>query len=340
MKKRIFHAALYMVGTIILGTVGFIFLEGMTFFQAVYLTIATITTVGYGDAVPHTLTGKILTMVLMVAGVGVALYFASTVVASVIEGEMAEAFGRRKMERKIRTLREHIIICGAGRVGQQVIERLKKEDVQFVVVEKDLEIIHRLRSEGVLAVNGDATEDSLLMDLGIQHARGLITALPDDAQNIFVTLTSKGLNPKAQVVARMDRIESESKFRRAGADKVISPAILGGRRMAITMLKPGTCEYVDTLFYDKHFEMEIEEILVGPGSGLIGETLHSSAIREATGIIVLAIVRDGSVISNPGPAERMQEGDVLIALGSREQMGKLEELALGYCKLDDKTGQG
>ncbi len=340
MNRRLFLAALYMVGTLIFGTVGFIFLEGMTFFQAVYLTIATITTVGYGDAVPHTLTGKILTMVLMVAGVGVALYFASTVVASVIEGEMAEAFGRRKMERKIRTLREHIIICGAGRVGQQVIERLKKEDVQFVVVEKDLDIVHRLRNEGVLAVNGDATEDSLLTDLGIQHARGLITALPDDAQNIFVTLTSKGLNPKAQVVARMDRVESESKLRRAGADKVISPAILGGRRMAITMLKPGTCEYVDTLFYDKHFEMEIEEILVSPGSGLIGETLHSSAIREETGIIVLAIVREGSVLSNPGPSEQMQEGDMLIALGSRNQMGRLEDMALGYCKLEDKTEPG
>lgn len=320
-----------MVGVIILGSLGFMYLEGMTWFHAVYLTIATITTVGYGDLIPHTGPGRLLSMVLMLGGVGIALYFASAVVASVIEGQLADVFGRRKMLKKIRTLKDHIIICGAGRVGHQVIERLKHETVQFVVIERDPSIVERLQEEGILAIAGDATEDDLLITIGIEHARGLISALPEDAQNVYVTLTSKGLNPKLQVVARMDRMESESKLLRAGADKVISPAILGGRRMAISMLKPGTCDYVDTLIHDKDWEMEIEEIRVNEGSSLVNKTIQESGIRDETGVIILAIMREKNFISNPGPNETILSGDFLIALGSSQQTAKLEFLAAGSC---------
>jgi len=327
-----------MVAIVVLGSLSYVYLEGMDLFQALYLTITTITTVGFGDVIPHTIAGRAVTIVLMLTGIGVSLYFASNIVALVLEGHLANAFGRRKMLKRIRNLKDHIIICGAGRVGQQVIERLKREEVEIVVIEKEQQTVDRLLAEGLIAVLGDATEDSLLVGLGIDKARGLISALPEDTQNVYVTLTSKGLNPNLMVVARMDRMESESKLKRAGADKVISPAILGGRRMAISMLKPGTCEYVDTLIHDKDWEMEIEEIQVNPGSALVNKTLRESMIREETGVIILAIMRESKFISNPGPAEPILEGDLLIALGSSQQTAKLEQLTLGYCTRRVKVG--
>ncbi|HWJ02266.1 MAG TPA: potassium channel protein, partial [Verrucomicrobiae bacterium] len=329
MRKRFTLALLYMLGVIILGSIGYMQLEGLSFFQAVYFTIATITTVGYGDITPHTVGGKLLSMGIMMIGVGVALYFASTTVGLVIEGRIAEMLGRRIMHKQLKKLKDHIIICGAGRVGYQVIERLKKEDVQFVVVEQEEKIVEQLRQEGVLAVAGDATQDALLVDLGIEHAKGLITALPDDAQNVFVTLTSKGLNPKLSVVARMDRVESESKLRRAGADKVISPAILGGRRMAISILKPVSVDYVDTVMHDKELEMEIEEISINAISQLVGRTVENSRLKDQTGTIILAIMRQKQVISNPSVSETFADGDLLIVLGTREQLTKLESIASG-----------
>ncbi|HEX3015410.1 MAG TPA: potassium channel protein [Desulfobacteria bacterium] len=329
MKNRLPLALLYMLVVIILGSIGFVFLEKLTFFQAVYLTMTTITTVGYGDLTPHTAAGRLLSMLIMVVGAGVALYFAGTVVAIVVEGDLRETFGRRKMYKEIKNLRNHIIICGAGRVGEQIIERLKKEKVEFVVIEKDPEVVESLREAGVLAVSGDATEDAILVNVGIEHARGLITALPEDAQNVFVTLTSKGLNPKIRVVARMDKTESELKLKRAGADKVISPAILGGRRMAISILKPVTCEYVDTLIHGTELEMEFEEVTIAPDSSLAGMTLRDAKIKEEIGAIVLAIVRQDKVINNPKAAETIIAGDLLIALGAREQLLSLERLAAG-----------
>ncbi|MDA8441787.1 MAG: potassium channel protein [Peptococcaceae bacterium] len=328
MRKRLTLAFIYMISVTLFGALGYMYLEKMTFFQAIYFTISTITTVGYGDVIPHTFLGKLLTIFIMVVGVGIALYFASTIVATVIEGDLGELFGRRNMQRKIDKLKDHIIICGAGRVGHQVIERMRNENVPFVVVEKDEKIVQQLREEGVLAVDGDATSDALLLDLGIDQARGLITALPDDAQNVFVTLTSKGLNPSLLVVARMDRVESESKLRRAGADKVISPAILGGRRMAISILKPSTCEYVDNLIHDKHLEMEIVEVLVNAKSELVGKALNNCGIRETIGAIILAIMRGDQVINNPAADETIAAGDLLIVLGTPLQVAKLEPLAL------------
>ncbi len=268
-----------MLAVTCLGTIGFMYLEGLTFFNAVYFTVATMTTVGFGDITPLTAGGKILSMVIMIVGVGIALYFASTIVAVAIEGDLADIFGRRKMYKKLEALSNHIIICGAGRVGYQVIDRLQKEDVQFVVIEQDEAIVEGLRDQGILAMAGDATQDSLLVSVGIGRARGLISALPEDAQNVFVTLTSKGLNPDLPVVARMDRMDSESKLRRAGADKVISPAILGGRRMAISILKPASVDYVETLMHDKE-EIEIEEIKISVASKLVNKSLSDSGIKE------------------------------------------------------------
>jgi voltage-gated potassium channel len=231
------------------------------------------------------------------------------------------------MNKRIAQLRDHIVVCGAGRVGWQVIQRLHREGAPFIVIDQDEELVKKLLEEGYLAVHGDATLDEILLKVQIAHARGLITALPEDALNVFVTLTAKGLNPNIQVVARMDKLESEKKLRHSGADKIISPAILGGWRMAMSILKPTSVEYIETLLHDYNIEIDIEEFRINPDSCLVGKTLSQSGIKEQTGAIVIAIARDKELISNPEALEVILSDDLLIVLGKKEQLLQLEKVA-------------
>jgi len=255
------------------------------------------------------------------------LYFTGLITAFLIEGQLAGVYGRRKMNKKIEQLRDHIIVCGAGRVGKQVLYRLRKEGVPCIVIEQQEDLANQFIEEGFLVIHSDATQDETLKKACIDKAKGLIAALPEDSLNVFVTLTAKGLNPAIQVVARMDQLESEKKLLRAGADKVISPAILGGWRMAMSILKPISVEYIDTVIHDHNIEMEMEELRIDPDSCLVGKTLATSGIKQQTGAMVLAIIRDKLVISNPSAEEEILQGDVLIVIGLREQLHRLEEVA-------------
>jgi len=213
--------------TLIVGTIGLVLTEHLSLGQAFYLTVQTVTTVGYGDIEVHSNSGRIFVVILMLGGVGVMLYTAGLVMAFVIEGQLAGVYGRRIMNKKILQLKDHIIVCGAGRVGRQVLYRLHKEEAPCVIIEQQEDLANQLIEEGFLVIHSDATHDETLKKARIDNAKGLITALPEDSLNVFVTLTAKGLNPGIHVVARMDHLETEKKLLRAGADKVISPAILG-----------------------------------------------------------------------------------------------------------------
>jgi len=333
LEKRIGLTFLTLLFIILLGTVGIILTEHLSFAQAIYLTVQTITTVGYGDIEVHTSGGHIVLVFLMLVGVGVMLYFAGLMMAFWIEGQMAGVYGRRKMKKKIERLQDHIIVCGAGRVGKQVLYRLVKEGAACVVIEQDEDLANGLLEEGFLVIQSDATQDETLKKAGINKAKGLISALPEDSLNVFVTLTAKGLNPEIQVVARMDKLESEKKLLRAGADKVISPAILGGRRMAMSILKPISVEYIDTLIHDHNITMDVEELRINQGSCLVGKSLANSGIKQQTGAIVIAILRNDQVISNPDAEDVILEGDLLIVFGLREQLHRLEEVAANIIKL-------
>ena len=316
-----------LIVTLIVGTVGLILTEHLSFAQALYLTVQTITTVGYGDIEVHSDAGHRFLILLMMGGVGVMLYFIGLMMAFLIEGQLAGVYGRRKMNKKIEKLQEHIIVCGAGRVGKQVLYRLRKEGALCVVIEQQEDLANQFIEEGFLVIHSDATQDETLKKAGIDKAIGLIAALPEDSLNVFVTLTAKGLNPAIHVVARMDQLESEKKLLRAGADKVISPAILGGWRMAMAILKPISVEYMDTVIHDHNIEMEMEELRINQGSCLVGKTLSTSGIKQQTGTMVLAILRNNQVISNPGAEEKILQGDLLIVIGLKEQLRRLEEVA-------------
>jgi voltage-gated potassium channel len=333
LEKRIRPAFIALLVTLIIGTVGLILTEHLSLSQAIYLTVQTVTTVGYGDIVVYSNSGRFFLVFLMLVGVGVMLYFAGLMMAFLIEGQLAGVYGRRKMNNKIAQLQDHIIVCGAGRVGRQVLYRLRKEGALCVVIEQQEDLANQLIEEGFLVIHSDATHDETLKKARIDKAKGLITALPEDSLNVFVTLTAKGLNPGIHVVARMDQLESEKKLVRAGADKVISPAILGGRRMAMSILKPVSVDYIDTVIHDHNIEMEMVELKIDQGSCLVGKTLLTSSIKQQTGAMVLAILRNNQVISNPGAEEAILEGDLLIVFGLREQLHRLEGVAANMMKL-------
>jgi len=325
--RRIKVTFLALFSIIYFGTIALTFAEEFSFWEALYLTVQTVTTVGFGDIVVSTAWGHVIIFVLMIGGVGLMLYSLGLVVAFVIEGQLANVYGRRKMKKKIGQLKNHIIVCGAGRVGWQVVQRLHREGAPYVIIDQDEELISKLLEDGFMAVHGDATLDEVLVNVQIEQAKGLITTLPEDALNVFVTLTAKGLNPDIKVVARMDKLESEKKLRHAGADKIISPAILGGWRMAMSILKPTSMEFIETLLHDYNIEIDIEEFRIDQDSSLAGKTLGLSGVKEKTGAIVIAIARGKDLISNPEAEEVILSGDLLIVLGKKEQLQRLEHLA-------------
>lgn len=333
MGKRIGLAFLALLLTLIIGTGGLMLTEHLSLIKAIYFTVETITTVGYGDIEVHSNAGQIFLVFLMLGGVGVMFYFAGLMMASLIEGQIAGVYWRRKMNKKIEQLHDHIIVCGAGRVGRQVLYRLRKEGAACIVIEQEEDLAKQLIQEGFLVIHSDATQDEVLIKAGIYNAKGLISALPEDSLNVFVTLTAKGLNAKIQVVARMDQLESEKKLLRAGANKVISPAVLGGWRMAMSILKPISVDYIETVIHDHNIEMEMVELKVDQGSCLVGKTLSTSGIKQQTGAMVLAILRNNKVISNPQANEEILQGDILIVLGLREQLHRLEDVAANISNL-------
>lgn len=327
--KKMILALLSLIGVLGIGTAGFYLIEGYSLLDsfAVAIGLLTTTSIGYGTVIPMSTAGKAFTLLLIIIGVSLVGYAFGTVVSLILEGQLKSLMGRSKMEKKIAGLKDHIILCGAGRVGHHVISRLTTEKVPFVVIDKNEEIIEKLQQEGTLVINDDATKDEVLYKAGIDKARGLIAALPGDADNVFVTLTSKQLNPNATVVARADLAESKPKLLRAGADKVISPSVIGGRRMAISILKPVSVEFVETLIHKNDIEFELEEIITSDKSPLAGKTLKESKIKQYTGSMVVAIKRNEEIITNPDADDIIEKGDMLIAIGTRPQLAKLEKLA-------------
>ncbi len=309
------------------GVLGTILTERLSLLDALWFVIVSLTTTGYGDIVPVTPAGRFFVMLLLLSGVGFLLYAFGTGVALLVEGKLGEVMEWRGMKRRIGQLKNHIVVCGAGRVGQQVVRRLHQEGIPFVVVEKDAQAARRLREEGFLVVEGDATLEETLREAGVPSARGLVAALPSDADNVFIVLTGKELNPRLVIVARANKEGSEGKLRRAGADRVVAPEAIGGRRMAASILKPATVEFVDTVMHSHGAPIEIEEITVSPGSQLANKTLRQAQVKDQTGAMIIAIMRAGELIAPPGADELIRENDLLIAIGTQEQLGQLEKLA-------------
>lgn len=312
---------------LIAGIIGFMVFEDLVFVDAAYMAVVTIATVGYGDIVPQTQAGKLFTCLFIIVGVGTAYYTFMLVISMSVEGRLKDFLGRKDMDRRIASLKNHIIVCGAGKVGSNIIERLQHEGQDFVVVEKEQLLYEQLCEQKVLVVHGDATLDEVLLSVGVKQAKGLITALSHDADNVYVTLTGKSLNPEIAIVARADRKEAEGKLRIAGATTVIFPSVMGGRQMVSAMTRPVIMDFVENLFYNQELHMDIAEITVKKASTLVGKSVLDSDIKKRFDCIVVAIKRGDNLMTNPKESERIYSEDILIVLGQRATLSKLNEWA-------------
>ncbi|MGN7892607.1 potassium channel family protein [Bacillus sp. 22475] len=321
-RKQLWIAVICMTFVVILGTIGFMTIEEISLFQAFWMTMITVLTVGYGDAVPVTQAGKVFALLIIPVGVGIVTYAIGVVAAMIIEGNLFHAVRRKKMDKQIAQLKNHIIVCGCGRVGLQVVHELQEKKIPFVVVDKDESILEK---EKLLYIHGDATEDQVLHHAGISKAAGLVAIVANDAENVFITLTARGLNDAIKIVARAEKPETEEKLRRAGANKVINPSSMAGIHIAKGIANPLTVHYIDTVLYGIEQSFVIEEILVGKDSILVGKSLLESDVRNQFDVTILAILRNGDIIHNPTGQEKLQEHDMIIVFGSVEKLRQFEK---------------
>jgi len=325
-RKKMFLVLALIFLIIAFGTLGYMGIEGWNFLDSIYMTVTTLTTVGYREIHELSIKGIIFTIFLIVGGVGVMLYALSTGAKAILEGELKEIFGRKKLEKKIKELSDHYIICGYGRMGKIISKELQAEGVRFVVVEK---APVSLEEKGdVLILLGDATQDHVLKEAGIEKARGLISVLPTDAENLFVVLSARGLNANLLIVSRAVEEDSEQKLLRAGATKVVSPYHIGGLRMAHTVLKPTVVDFLEFATRSGNIELQMQEIGIQEGSSLVGLTLQECGIGEGLGVIIVAIKQStGDTRFNPTFRSTVKPGDTLIVLGEVAKLKGFEEMA-------------
>jgi voltage-gated potassium channel len=311
------------------GAIGFHLIEGWSILDSLYAAAQTVTTVGYGDVTPATRNGRLFAMVFMLTGVGVVLYALTATVHAIVQSELVATFGERRQSRKMSKLRNHFIICGAGRVGSHLVRALLNSNDDFVVIERDSQRVADLIQLGVIVLVRDATLEETLKEAGVEVARGLAACLPDDADNVYVVLTARDLNSNLHIVARAAEEQAEAKLIRAGANRVVAPTIIGGHRMAMALTKPAVDDFIGSITANK-LELAFEELKVGEASPLVGRKLSETNIRSELDIVVVSIRRaDGQILFNPSGDAAIGSGDILIAIGHTESLMKLDALARG-----------
>ena len=322
--RHVLIAVSLLVSVVIIGAVGFMYIEGLTLLHALYLAIATVTTVGYGDFVPLTPEGKIFTAGLIIAGVGVALYVLVEIIESVLEGRLSKAFGIARVKRSVAKMDKHKIICGGGRTGNIVADEFGKEGLDFVVIEHDAEVAKELRKKDIALVEGDATKDETLIEAGVERASGLVSTLPSDCSNLLLCITARDLNTNLELVARASSQEAAKRLYSIGAKKVVIVEEIGGRRLARSLTKPAIVDFLD--FATTAGETSLESLKVGPGTKIANKKIKELRIEEKIGATILAIIRDDKVISDVGPEDELRVGDTVVVIGKKKSLEKFEEL--------------
>jgi voltage-gated potassium channel len=309
------------------GTLGFIWIEHYSVFDAFYMTLITISTVGYAEVHPLSFWGRVFNSFLIFFGVTIMLLAVGGMTQVIIELELTQYFGKRRTRKMIDKLQDHIIVCGFGRVGRGAARELQRAGVPFMIVDKSEDRVEWAMRDGMLGVLADATDDETLQHAGIMRARGLIATLQSDADNLFVILSAKSLKPELQVSARVNSEQSEKKMRLAGADHVFAPYDMTGNRMAQVMLKPHVFQFIDFTTKGMGLDVGIEQFSVPANSELASRSLLDTGIRRDLGVIVLAIRKsDGSMHFNPPAEAAIEAGDFLIAMGEQSNLQKLEHL--------------
>lgn len=305
------------------GTIGYMTVEGWNLMDSLFMTVITITTVGYGEVHELTRAGEIFTIILSISGVGIILYVLSIEAKAIIEGEFRDVLGRKRLENKINQLNNHYIICGYGRMGKIVASELREKNVDLVVIDNNPEVLRNALD--ILYIEADATADETLTRAGINKAKGLVTVLSTDAENLFVVLSARELNHEIFIVTRALDESSQSKFKTAGANRVVSPYHSGGVRIANLILKPAVVDFLELATRGAEVELKLEELVINENSVYNGKTLEEAKIGRDLGVIILAIKNtDGKIMFNPSAKTVINSGDTLIAIGELSKLKKLE----------------
>lgn len=307
-----------------IGTFGYAYFESMPIYDAFYMTVITISTVGFSEVKPLSNVGRAITIIIIISGITILTYTLGQIFKIFLEGEMLRILGRRKLEKQIAGLTNHFIICGYGRIGEIISKELVAENIPFVVIEEDSNKIDQMEKDQVIYLNKDATSDDALRKAGIAHAKGLVAAVQSDADNVFITLSAKGLQPDIFVLARASDEKNQEKLVRAGANRVVSPYLLGGRRMAQILKSPTVVDFIDTATVDSPLGLRMEEAVIGSESYIAGKNLIDSHLRKDFGVIIAAIKKPtNEMIFNPTPNEILEAGDILVAIGKTEDLKRM-----------------
>jgi voltage-gated potassium channel len=310
------------------GVIGYIVIEGYTLLEALYMTVITVATVGYSEVRPLSQAGWWFTIVLIFLGVGLVFYSFGNVVEMMVEGGIQDILGRRRVERDIKKLKDHYIVCGYGRIGKVVVEELLKLELPVIVIETDATEVQEMLERGILAIQGNAGDESILKRAGIEQAKVLVCVAASDADNLFITITARGLNKDLLIAARAETKETEKKMLQVGANKVVSPYLIGAYRLAGAILRPAITQFIELSSLEREMDVRLEEIRVGEKSILTTKLLKDTPIRSELGIIVIGIAKEnGEMLFNPPSNQVIEAGDTLITIGTSDQTYKLIEMA-------------
>ena len=325
--KKLRYSLLMLIGIIIFGTCGYYFVEHMPLFEAFYMTIITITTVGFAEVIPLSQSGRTITVIIIILGITAGTYTIGVLVRALVEGELVKIFGRIKVQKQVSELKNHFIICGFGRIGRIVCSELNDDKISFVIIEQDPTVIEHIESQKYLYLEMDATTEEALMQAGIMNAKGIVTAVNSDANNVFITMTAKSLRPDVFVLARASEEQNEAKLFRAGATRVVSPYLIGGKRIAQMLKKPTVVDFIDCAMMGSHLDLMMEEAAIGDKSSLIGKSLIDSYLRRDYGVIIVAIKKlNGDMIFNPLPSQALEAGDVIVVIGKKEDLKRMNTI--------------
>lgn len=325
--QKLMPAIFFLTGIAVVGILGYEFIEKWTFLESIYMVVTTLFTVGFQEVRPLTSAGKVFTIFIIIGGVGSAIYAAGQAVEIIVEGEMTGYRKRKRMNKKISEMKNHYIICGYGRVGHQVGQVFEASHIPYVVIDSKKETLDELEAKDIPSIIGDATSDRVLLEAGIQTAKGLIACSDSDVANVYVTLSARVLNPMLYIVARAGFKDTEKKLMMAGANRVISPYYISGIRMAALASQPVASDFLDLVTHGGQVDFRLYEITVPEGSPLCRRSIAEADIRNHSGALILAIKKnDGSFDLQPKAESKIDPNDVLVVIGTQEQFDALEKL--------------
>ncbi len=328
--RQVIRGFTILLGVLAFGTAGYMLIEKWSFLDALYMTVITITTVGYREVSTVSEAGRIFTIIIIFSGMGIIAYILGIVAQAMIDFQVRSIIGRRRLGMKIRTMKDHYIICGYGRIGKIIGRELLASKIPMIVIDNEPDIHSTPESPDIPFIHDDATSEDVLVEAGIQRAKGLVSVVASDADNLFITMTARGLNPGLFILARAEQEHSEKKLIRAGANRVVLPYLIGGQRMAQTLVKPAVTDFLEFAVHNREMGLEMAELVVGKGSALDQLTLIDSGIRQKFDVIIVAIRKKiGEMSFNPSSKTRIEAGDTLIALGKSKDIEELAAILSG-----------